>query len=133
MKSLLDDTGSISPQLVTGFLEFEPPNKNIHNFVGAFTVDSLSDPIALTPENVIYRSSIFFNTDWGYAIVVYAGKETKVQMNTGKSHRKLAKWKDMLIQLLWDFYLQCHSILRCDRLVRPVLSTDFGISVHLQR
>ena len=111
LKSLLDDTGSISPQLVTGFLEFEPPNKNIHNFVGAFTVDSLSDPIALTPENVIYRSSIFSNTDWGYAIVVYAGKETKVQMNNRKVPSKVSKVEGYAnTAIVWIFILQCVTV-----------------------
>ena len=62
-------------QVFTGFMEFEPPNKNIHIFVGAMTLENLSEPLALAPENVIYRSSLFSNTDWGYGVVVYAGKE----------------------------------------------------------
>merc|ERR1711871_244139 len=111
LKQLIDKTGSLSPEMVTGFMEFEPPNRNIHNFVGALTLESLSDPIALTPENVIYRSSLFSNTDWGYGVVIYAGKETKVQMNNRKVSSKISKLEGYAnTAILVIFIMQCLTV-----------------------
>lgn len=78
-------------KLVAGSLEFEPPNKNIHNFIGALHVDALNEPVALSPDNILLRSSLFSNTEWGYGIAIYCGQETKVQMNNRQATSKMSK------------------------------------------
>jgi hypothetical protein len=75
----------------TGKLEFEPPNKNIHNFIGALHLNALTDSVALSPENVILRSSLFSNTEWGYGVAIYCGQESKVQMNNRLATSKMSK------------------------------------------
>ena len=86
-------SGTISPLLFDGFVEFEPPNKNIHNFIGAYHLNGM-DPIALSADNMLLRSSIFSNTDWGYGVAVYTGQESKIQMNNRHAPSKLSKLEE---------------------------------------
>ena len=73
--------GEVSVHMFNGSIEAEPPNKNIHNFAGALDLKSKANGIPLNAENVIWRASVFSNTDWAYGIAIYCGEETKVQMN----------------------------------------------------
>ena len=59
-------TGEASPDLFTGSIEFEPPNKNIHNFIGTLSLDLSTKPFALSADNMLLRSSLFSNTEWAY-------------------------------------------------------------------
>jgi magnesium-transporting ATPase (P-type) len=91
LKSLIPPSGDIPEKLFQGRLEYEPPNKNIHNFIGAFYSDAFPEPIALGPNNIILRSSIFSNTEWGYGVALYCGQETKIQMNNRHAPSKMSK------------------------------------------
>ena len=83
--------GTVIPSLFTGLMEVEPPNKNIHNFVGALHLNEMSDPVALGADNLLLRSSLFSNTDWAYGVAVYTGQETKIQMNNRHAPSKMSK------------------------------------------
>ncbi len=54
-------------------------------------MDAIKDPIALSPDNILLRSSLFSNTDWGYGVVIYTGQETKIQMNNRQATSKLSR------------------------------------------
>ncbi len=84
--------GVITPELFKGVIEFEPPNKFIYNFVGAFhnKATGNANGTPLGPENVLLRSSLFSNTDWGYGIALYTGQETKIQMNNRRVEAKMS-------------------------------------------
>jgi magnesium-transporting ATPase (P-type) len=84
------DHERITESLFKGKLEVEQPNKNIHNFIGTLHLDALNDPIPLSTENIILRSSLFSNTDWAYGVAIYVGQETKVQMNIRSAPSKLS-------------------------------------------
>ncbi len=83
--------GDITENLLTGNIEFEPPNKNIHNFIGALHLEGVAQPIALSIDNILLRSSLFSNTDWAYGVAIYTGQETKIQMNNRHAVSKLSK------------------------------------------
>jgi len=83
--------GMPTADLFQGSLEFEPPNKSIYTFIGALKLDALENPIALSAENVLLRSSLFSNTEWGYGIAIYTGQETKIQMNNRQAGSKMSK------------------------------------------
>lgn len=42
-------------------------------------------------QNILLKSALFSNTDWAYGIVVYAGQETKIQMNSLNAPSKMSK------------------------------------------
>lgn len=84
-------------ELFGGYLEFEPPNKNIHNFVGALHIDALpSESIPLSADNLLLRSSLFSNTEWAYGVALYCGQETKIQMNNRHAASKTGRIEDYL-------------------------------------
>lgn len=83
-------------ELFSGQLEMEPPNKNIHNFVGTLKLKGAAEAIPLGTENLVLRSSLFSNTDWGYGVAVYAGQETKIQMNNRHAPSKMSKVEQYL-------------------------------------
>lgn len=84
-------------EIFQGHLEFEAPNKNIHNFVGALHNDAIpGESMPLSTDNLLLRSSLFSNTDWAYGIAVYVGKETKVQMNNRHAHSKIGRLEQYL-------------------------------------
>lgn len=57
--SLIDATGGLInegvpvPKLFQGKLNFEPPNKNIHNFVGTLKLDAYTDAVPLGRSNSV--------------------------------------------------------------------------------
>jgi len=83
--------GKPSIELFTGKVEFAPPNKDIHSFIGALHLNSLDSPIPLSPDNILLRGSLFTNTDWAYATAIYTGQETKLQMNNRHADSKMSK------------------------------------------
>lgn len=95
LASLASD-GKPKVSLFSGTIEFEPPNKDIHTFIGALHLDSMEDPIPLTAENIILRGALFSNTDWVYAIALYTGQETKIQMNNRLAKSKMSKMEKYL-------------------------------------
>jgi phospholipid-transporting ATPase len=83
-------SGQVRKELFHGHLEFEPPNKNIHNFIGTLYIDNM-EPVPLCADNLLLRASIFSNTEWGYGVAVYTGNETKIQMNNRQAPSKMSK------------------------------------------
>ena len=78
----LSKSSVLTKEIFSGSIEFEPPNKNIHTFVGALYLDALKEATPLNQDNLLLRSSIFASTEWGYGVAVYTGQNTKVQLNT---------------------------------------------------
>ena len=108
IKKLIKSDTTASSKLLKGFFEYEPPNKNIHNFIGALHLDAADAPIALGAENILLRGSIFSNTDWGYGIAIYVGQESKIQMNNRHAPSKMSKievYVNKAIKLI--FVAQC--------------------------
>jgi len=100
----------LTRELFAGTIEFEPPNKFIYNFVGAFhnKASGNVNGIPLGPDNVLLRSSLFSNTEWGYGIALYTGQETKIQMNNRRADAKMSgieKLANKAIMLV--FFAQC--------------------------
>lgn len=99
---LLDSLGPLIaagkpvPELFKGSMSFEAPNKNIHNFVGTLKLDASPESIPLGANNIVLRSALFSNTDWGYGIAIYTGQETKIQMNNRNAPSKMSKIEEKL-------------------------------------
>lgn len=98
-------SGKVTPELFKGSLSFEPPNKNIHNFVGTLKLDASADAIPLGASNIVLRSALFSNTDWGYGIAIYTGQETKIQMNNRHAPSKMSKIEENLNKAIIIIFL----------------------------
>lgn len=92
--------GELTRELVTGSIEFEAPNKNIHKFTGNLRLNAAKEVIPLGADNILLRSAVFSNTDWGYGLVVYSGPETKIQMNNRHAPSKMSRLESNLNQAI---------------------------------
>uniref|UniRef100_A0A672T517 Phospholipid-transporting ATPase n=1 Tax=Sinocyclocheilus grahami TaxID=75366 RepID=A0A672T517_SINGR len=61
----------------------EPPNNRLDRFTGTLTFDS--QKYSLDNERVLLRGCTLRNTDWCFGLVLFAGPETKLMQNCGKS------------------------------------------------
>ncbi|PFX30906.1 putative phospholipid-transporting ATPase ID [Stylophora pistillata] len=80
----------------------DPPNNRLEKLNGRLMYDG--NNYSLDNDNVILRGCVLRNTKWVYGVVIYAGHDTKLMMNTGVSKFKrtgLDKLTNSLI--LWDF------------------------------
>ena len=59
----------------------EKPNNRLYNFEGTIDMNN-NVRVSLDPENVLLRGSSLRNTEWVIGVVVFAGHETKLMMNT---------------------------------------------------
>ena len=89
LKSLCTE-GRAYPSLFDGSVEYEPPNRNLHSFIGAIHIKD-QPSISLSAENVMLRGCLFSNTDWCYGVALYTGQQTKIQMNNRHASNKMSQ------------------------------------------
>ena len=90
-----------------GQVTCEPPNNRLDRFEGKLTIGNNSYPIS--NENMLLRGCRLRNTRWCYGVVIFAGKETKLMMNSGKSKFKrtsLDRFLNILIMGVSLFLIQ---------------------------
>ncbi|GMR45633.1 hypothetical protein PMAYCL1PPCAC_15828, partial [Pristionchus mayeri] len=61
----------------------EAPNNKLDKFQGQLQWQQKTSPI--TNENILLRGCILKNTRWGYGLVIFAGKDSKLMRNSGKT------------------------------------------------
>ena len=66
-----------------GEINCEPPNVNLSKFEGSLLL--AGQEIAVDNKKVVYRGAVLRNTPWCYGLVIFAGKDTKLMQNTGKT------------------------------------------------
>uniref|UniRef100_A0A671LJZ7 Phospholipid-transporting ATPase n=1 Tax=Sinocyclocheilus anshuiensis TaxID=1608454 RepID=A0A671LJZ7_9TELE len=65
------------------FVYCEPPNNRLDRFMGTLTFGT--QKYSLDNERVLLRGCTLRNTDWCFGLVLFAGPETKLMQNCGKS------------------------------------------------
>ncbi|PRT56771.1 putative phospholipid-transporting ATPase DNF3 [Wickerhamiella sorbophila] len=85
----------------------EDPGIDLYNFEG--TVHLQNKTLPLNNANVIYRGSVLRNTASCFALVIFSGQETKIQLNSSKNARakspKLQDKVNRIIELMALFVL----------------------------
>ncbi|XP_044762025.1 probable phospholipid-transporting ATPase IM isoform X2 [Coccinella septempunctata] len=76
----------------------EPPNNLLNKFEGVLTLKNKQYP--LDNDKIILRGCVLRNTNWCYGVVVFAGKDTKLMQNSGKT-----KFKRTSIDRLLNFLI----------------------------
>lgn len=64
----------------------EPPNNILSKFEGKLTWKDKT--YSLDNDKVLLRGCILRNTGWCYGMVIFAGRDTKLMMNSGKAKFK---------------------------------------------
>ncbi|XP_055690587.1 phospholipid-transporting ATPase ID isoform X4 [Lutzomyia longipalpis] len=76
----------------------EPPNNLLNKFDG--TLIWKNQRFSLDNEKILLRGCVLRNTQWCYGIVIFAGKDTKLMQNSGKT-----KFKSTSIDRLLNFII----------------------------
>ncbi|KAL4388733.1 hypothetical protein GQ457_09G027620 [Hibiscus cannabinus] len=72
-----------------GLIKCEKPNRNIYGFQANMEVDGKR--LSLGPSNIILRGCELKNTAWAVGVAVYAGRETKVMLNSSGAPSKRSR------------------------------------------
>ena len=67
----------------TAEVHCEPPNNVLSKFEGTLTYKGQT--YSLDNDKILLRGCILRNTAWCYGLVLFAGKDTKLMMNSGKT------------------------------------------------
>jgi len=76
-----------------GFVEAEPPNRHLYEFVGNIVPTPIGGPTPplkhpIGPSQVLLRGARLRNTQWIFGLVLYTGHESKLLMNSTQAPLK---------------------------------------------
>ncbi|KAJ0102568.1 hypothetical protein Patl1_05802 [Pistacia atlantica] len=71
---------------ISGLIKCEKPSRNIYGFQANTEVDGKR--LSLGPSNIVLRGCELKNTSWALGVAVYAGRETKVMLNSSGAPSK---------------------------------------------
>ncbi|KAJ6797957.1 phospholipid-transporting ATPase 1 [Iris pallida] len=74
----------------SALIRCEKPNRNIYGFHANMELDD-SKRVSLGPSNIILRGCELKNTAWAIGVAVYAGRETKVMLNSSGAPSKRSR------------------------------------------
>ena len=81
-----------------GEIVCEPPNNNLNKFDGVLTWNGKQ--YSLDNDKILLRGCMLRNTQWCYGVVIFAGRDTKLMQNSGKT-----KFKRTSIDRLLNFII----------------------------
>jgi phospholipid-transporting ATPase len=95
---------------LSGWVEAEPPNRHLYEFVGNIvTTAAGGGPASKTPigpSQVLLRGARLRNTQWIHGIVVYTGHESKLLMNSTKAPLKRSTLdKETNLHIIFLFFI----------------------------
>lgn len=93
--NLQDDVTALSK--FHGEIRCEPPNNNLTKFEGTLLWNG--HKYAIDNDKMLLRGCVLRNTKWCFGVVVFAGRDTKLMQNTGKTIFKRTSL-DRLLNLL---------------------------------
>ncbi|KAL6009642.1 Alanine--tRNA ligase [Asimina triloba] len=74
---------------MSGLIRCEKPNRNIYGFMANMEVEGKR--LSLGPSNIALRGCELKNTAWAVGVAVYAGRETKVMLNSSGASSKRSR------------------------------------------
>lgn len=81
-----------------GSITCELPNNHLNKFEG--TLNWNGKMYALDNDKILLRGCVLRNTQWCYGVVIFAGRDTKLMQNSGKT-----KFKRTSIDRLLNFII----------------------------
>ncbi|RVE71677.1 hypothetical protein OJAV_G00054380 [Oryzias javanicus] len=110
--SVTSDLGDVSKLLdFDGEVICEPPNNKLDKFTG--TLNWRGNKYSLDNEKMLLRGCILRNTEWCFGMVIFAGLQTKLMQNCGKTKFKRTSVDKLMNTLvLWIFaFLICMGVI----------------------
>ncbi|XP_074136387.1 phospholipid-transporting ATPase FetA-like isoform X1 [Sminthopsis crassicaudata] len=85
-----------------GEVRCEPPNNKLDEFKGILIYENEKYPLDF--EKILLRGCTIRNTDWCYGLVIYAGHDTKLMQNSGKTIFKRTNIDHLMnVLVFWIF------------------------------
>uniref|UniRef100_A0A3B3CKK2 Phospholipid-transporting ATPase n=1 Tax=Oryzias melastigma TaxID=30732 RepID=A0A3B3CKK2_ORYME len=117
VKQALTVTGELGNNLeayssFTGEVRCEPPNNRLDKFKGTLTMSGQTH--GLDNDKVLLRGCTLRNTDWCFGLVIFAGPDTKLMQNSGKSKFKrtrIDRMMNILVLCICGFLVTLCSVL----------------------
>ncbi|XP_037539634.1 phospholipid-transporting ATPase ID [Nematolebias whitei] len=109
--SVTSDLGDVSKLMdFDGEVICEPPNNKLDKFTG--TLHWKDNKYSLDNEQMLLRGCVLRNTDWCFGMVIFAGLQTKLMQNCGKTQFKRTSIDKLMNTLvLWIFaFLICMGV-----------------------
>ncbi|KAK7886810.1 hypothetical protein WMY93_026431 [Mugilogobius chulae] len=105
----LGDTNNLAT--FNGEVVCEPPNNKLDRFCGTLYWKDKKYP--LTNQNVLLRGCVLRNTEFCYGLVIFAGPDTKLMQNSGRTKFKRTSIDRLMNTLvLWIFcFLVCMGVI----------------------
>ena len=100
-----------------GTVHCELPNMKIESFTGTFCIphrrqeqesgdgEAYDKVIPIDNENVLLRGAMLRNTKWAVGVVVYTGKDTKLQRNSRQAPSKMSKLDVLVNRAIYLIFL----------------------------
>ncbi|CAG5957858.1 unnamed protein product [Menidia menidia] len=110
--SVTSDLGDVSKLAdFDGKVICEPPNNKLDKFTG--TLYWRDNKYSLDNEKMLLRGCVLRNTEWCFGMVIFAGLQTKLMQNCGKSKFKRTSIDKLMNTLvLWIFaFLVCMGVI----------------------
>ncbi|ETE61196.1 putative phospholipid-transporting ATPase ID, partial [Ophiophagus hannah] len=86
-----------------GEIRCEAPNNRLGRFIG--TLSFKKEKYALDNEQLLLRGCIIRNTDWCFGLVIFAGPDTKLMQNSGKTTLKRTSIERLMNYLVLVIFL----------------------------
>ena len=108
MDSNLDDFDGNHVLRLAAFnakVECEAPNNRLDRFQGKLIwkrdgIDKKPKEFSISNENILLRGTTLRNVSWAFGLVVFAGPDTKLMQNTGRTHFKRTSIDNFLNKLV---------------------------------
>ncbi|CAI9102409.1 OLC1v1000674C1 [Oldenlandia corymbosa var. corymbosa] len=90
---------------ISGLIKCEKPNRNIYGFQANMEIDKKR--VSLGPSNIVLRGCEIKNTAWVVGVAVYAGRETKVMLNSSGAPSKRSRLETQMNReiIILSFFL----------------------------
>uniref|UniRef100_A0A8B9Q2S2 Phospholipid-transporting ATPase n=1 Tax=Apteryx owenii TaxID=8824 RepID=A0A8B9Q2S2_APTOW len=102
--TLDEDFHHLLSSFFTGEVKCEAPNNKLDKFTGTLTLRG--EKYALDSEKMLLRGCTIRNTEWCFGLVIYAGPDTKLMQNSGKTTFKrtsIDRLMNVLVLVIFAF------------------------------
>ncbi|XP_023386939.1 phospholipid-transporting ATPase IC [Pteropus vampyrus] len=86
-----------------GFIECEEPNNRLDKFTGTLFWRNTSFP--LDADKILLRGCVIRNTDFCHGLVIFAGADTKIMKNSGKTRFKRTKIDYLMNYMVYTVFI----------------------------
>nr|CAB3224702.1 phospholipid-transporting ATPase ID [Phallusia mammillata] len=134
VRQALPETGEMGEDVnqlcqFNGAVKCEPPNNQLHKFTGNLYWNNQT--YSIDNQSILLRGCILRNTQWCYGLVIFAGADTKLMQNTGKTMLKRTSIERLMNRLVWFIFMFLLLMATVAAIGNSVWETWTGVNFQL--